>query len=381
MRRMISGFIILLTLLAAPQMVLAGPPVVSAPEAKPAVQVPVLTTDATTVKADALPVEKPEVTGVRWANHVDAVTGVNRLRLVLEVSQPVKAEAVVLGSPTPKLVITLKGTSVGKLEEGLAFDGNIAEQASAYLTSSGDTRMVVDVPLMLEEADYRIFTLPADAKTKRAFRVVVDINRKTPVFQYKFSPGLRNKVVVLDPGHGGTDPGAVGLNKTQEKTITLAVALQAKTLLEKSGAKVVMTRQDDRDVFGPSSSASDELKARTTIANNIKADAFISVHINAFSGRSAGGTSTYFYQKTPYDAMLAQNLQTSLLRAGGLQDRGVNSANFYVIKRTFMPAALLELAFISNPDEEKLMNTPQWQQRMAQAIVQGLDRFFTQAAK
>ena len=159
------------------------------------------------------------------------------------------------------------------------------------------------------------------------------------------------------------------------------MALQAKTLLEKAGAKVIMTRQDDRDVFGAAASATDELKARTTVANNRKADAFISIHINAFTNRTAGGTSTYFYQKTPYDSMLAQNLQTTLLRAGGLLDRGVHSANFYVVKRTVMPAALLELAFISNPDEEKLMNTPQFHQRMAQGIVQGLDRFFTQAAK
>lgn len=381
MRRMISGIVILLILLAAPHMVFAGPPAVTAPEAKPAVQVPVLKVDPPATNTDALAAEPPIVTGVRWANHVDAVTGINRLRLVLEVSKPIKTEAVVMGSPTPKLVVTLKGTSVGKLEDGLSFDGSIADQVSAYLTSSGDTRMVIDVPLMLEDSDYRIFTLPADAKANRAYRVVVDINRKAPAIEYKFAPGLRNKVIVLDPGHGGTDPGAIGLNKTQEKTITLAVAQQAKILLEKSGAQVVMTRQDDRDVFGPSASASEELNARTTIANDRKADAFISIHINSFRERSAGGTATYFYQKTPYDAMLAQNLQTSLIRAGGLQDRGVNSANFYVVKRTLMPAALLELAFISNPEEEKLMNTPQFQQRMAQAIVQGLDRFFTQAAK
>lgn len=381
MRRMISGIVILLTLLAAPHMVFAGPPSVSAPEAKPAVQVPVLKVDTPAKKPDALAAEVPEVTGVRWANHVDAVTGINRLRLVLEVSKPIKTEAVVMGSPTPKLVVTLKGTAVGKLEDGLGFDGNIAEQASAYLTSAGDTRLLIDVPLMLEDTDYRIFTLQADAKANRPFRVVVDINRKAPTIEYKFTPGLKNKVVVLDPGHGGSDPGAIGLNKTQEKTITLAIAMQTKTLLEKSGARVIMTRQDDRDVFGPSASAADELKARITVANNRKADAFISIHINSFQERSAGGTSTYFYQKTPYDAILAQNLQTSLLRAGGLQDRGVNSANFYVVKRTLMPATLLELAFISNPEEEKLMNTPQFQQRMAQAIVQGLDRFFTQAAK
>lgn len=380
MRRTISGFMLLLALFIAPQAVFAGPPAAQTLEAKPVNKAPVLKMDSPAAKADAM-TGGPEVTGIRWANHVDAATGVSSLRLVIEVSKPVKAEAMVIGSPTPKLVVTLAGTAVGKLAEGLTFDGSIAEQVSAYHTAAGDTRMLVDVPLMLENTDYRMFTLREDAKTKRPFRVVLDINKKVPAVTYKFTSGLKNKVIVLDPGHGGTDPGAIGLNRTQEKTLTLSVALQAKSLLEKAGAKVIMTRQDDRDVFGPSASAVEELKARTTVANNRKADAFISIHINSFTNRTAGGTSTYFYQKTPYDAMLAENLQTSLLGAGGLQNRGVNSANFYVIKQTLMPAALLELAFISNPDEEKLLNTPQFQQRMAQGIVQGLDRFFAQAAK
>jgi N-acetylmuramoyl-L-alanine amidase len=372
---------LLLILLILPQVVLAASPVVKTPEAKPAAKVPVLKVDKPAAGSEAPVATMAEITGVRWATHTDAVSGVNRLRVVIEVSQPVTTETMVVGSPTPKLVVTMKNTKAGKLADGLTLDGRIAEQASAYLTATRDIRMLIDVPLMLEDTDYKVFTLKNDPKTNRPFRVVIDINRKVPSVDYKFTSGLKDKVIVLDPGHGGSDPGAIGLNKTQEKTITLAVALQTKALLEKAGAKVLMTRQDDRDVYGPNATAVDELKARSTVANNAKADVFVSIHINAFQNRSVGGTATYFYQKTPYDSMLAQNIQTSLARASGLQDRGINSANFYVIKRTVMPAVLVELAFISNPDEEKLMNTSQFHQRTAQGIVQGLDRFFTQAAR
>ncbi|MPM76347.1 hypothetical protein SDC9_123345 [bioreactor metagenome] len=82
-----------------------------------------------------------------------------------------------------------------------------------------------------------------------------------------------------------------------------------------------------------------------------------------------------------YDALLAQSIQSSIINTNQLSDRRVNSANFYVIKRSVMPAALIEMAFITNPDEEKLLNSPQFQQKMAQGIYQGLDNFFAQAAR
>lgn len=240
--------------------------------------------------------------------------------------------------------------------------------------------MVIHLPAILEEGDYRVFALPADPKAKRPFRIVVDINKQPAPVEFDFTPGLKGKVIVLDPGHGGSDPGAIGLDKTYEKTVTLAVAQRVAALLEKAGAKVVMTRRDDRDVFGAGATAVEELGARTKVANAIKADLFLSIHANAFGNRAVGGTSTHYYQKSRYDKLLAVNLQESLVAAAGLTDRGIQPANFYVVKRTLMPAALVEMAFISNPDEEKLLNTPKFQQQFAQGIVNGLDQFFSQAA-
>ena len=151
MRRTVSGILLLFAMLLVPHLVFAGPPSVPVPEAKPAAQVPALKVEQPAASVQ-LAAEIPEVTGVRWANHIDAVTGMKRLRLVIEVTKPIKTEAMMVGTPTPKLVITLQGTAAGKLAEGMGLDGSIAEQVSAYM-SGGNTRMLVDVPLMLEDSD------------------------------------------------------------------------------------------------------------------------------------------------------------------------------------------------------------------------------------
>ncbi len=321
-----------------------------------------------------------ELSKVRWANHTEAVSGTAKLRLVMDVSGPVKASGVIINAPTPRLVVTIKGTTPGKDVADLEFDGKVIEKVS-FDVSGQDTKITFDLPLTVEESDYSVFTLPSDAKAKKPFRVVVDINKPMPLPNFSFTAGLKNKVIAIDPGHGGSDPGAIGPSRYQEKMVTLAVAKNVKELLEKAGARVIMTRQDDRDVFGPKATDVEELKARSTAANSRKADIFVSIHADSFTDRSAGGTTTYYYPKTLYDAMLASALQTNLIEAGELQDRRTRSANFYVIKRTQMPAALVELAFISNPREEKLLTSPEFQQKMSLGIVRGLERFFDQAAK
>ncbi|KYZ75231.1 hypothetical protein AXX12_13785 [Anaerosporomusa subterranea] len=327
-------------------------------------------------------VQGPQLLQMRSYTHVDAVTGASKIRMVLDSSVPVVASASLSSTPLPRLLVDVKGAAPGKIDREYEFDSKIIDRAAIIPGPGGaGSRLIVDLPLMLESGDYKLFTLPADPKADKPFRVVLDIDKKLPPVQFTFTPGLANKVIVIDPGHGGSDPGAIGLGGLQEKTANLAVAMQTKALLQKAGAKVLLTRETDIDVYGPDASDVEELKSRTTIANNQKADVFISIHSNSSVNRDVSGTSTYFYQKTPYDVMLAQSIQQSLLQAGGLADRRVNSANFYVIKRTMMPAALIELAFLSNKNDEKLLGSPQFQQQMAQGIVRGLDKFFAQASK
>lgn len=327
-------------------------------------------------------VQGPELLQMRSYTHIDAVTGASKLRMVLDSTVPVESSAIVSSSPLPRLIVDIKGAVPGKIEKEYDFDGKIAERAVIVAGSGAkDSRVVIDLPLMIESDDYKVFTLPGDPKADKPYRVVIDINKKLPAMSIKYSAGFANKVIVIDPGHGGSDPGAIGASGLKEKTITLAVAQQTKALLQKAGAKVIMTRETDVDVYGPDASDVEELKSRTTVANNNKADVFVSIHINSSVSKEVGGTSTFYYQKTPYDAMLAQVMQKSLLQASGLDDRRANATNFYVNRRTLMPSVLVELAFISNKNEEKLLASPQFQQQMAQGIVHGLEKFFEQASK
>lgn len=227
-------------------------------------------------------------------------------------------------------------------------------------------------------------------------------------------PFNRNvQVIVLDPGHGGKDPGAVGkVQKAQEKEVNLGVALKLKQLLENEmGITVLMTRSDDRFV---------SLGERTRYANDHKADLFVSIHTNSSKDSKAKGTETYYLStavtsdaravealenqvvelyeggvsaKAKYDDLgfilsdlsqtehlessndLAGNIQMNLIAGSGRYDRGVKQANFYVLRGAFMPAVLIELGFISNPEEEKLLTNPDYQQRLARTIFEGIKRF------
>lgn len=238
-----------------------------------------------------------------------------------------------------------------------------------------------------------------------------DVEYKSNQLQIKRPRDRSVKVIVLDPGHGGKDPGAVGKGKTREKDINLAVCLKLKTMLEKElGLTVLMTRDDDRFI---------SLGGRTKFANDNRADLFVSVHTNASNNRSARGLETYYLStaltsdaravealendvveeyegkdaRKKYDDLafilsdlsqtehlensnnLAIQVQQNLVAGTKAGDRGVKQANFYVLKGAFMPAVLIELGFISNPDEEKLLANDQYQDRLARTIFEGIKRF------
>lgn len=194
--------------------------------------------------------------------------------------------------------------------------------------------------------------------------------------KFRTSGGLKNKIITLDAGHGGSDPGAIGAKGTKEKTITLAITLKVQELLKKKGAKVYMTRTKDVDVYGPNASDKDELQARVNVAEKYNSDLFLSLHINSSVNKSVGGFSTYYYPKTNHDLRIAQAVQKQLTDNFGVDDLGVRQANFYVVKRCSMPAALLEMCFISNPKEETLMQSNWFQKKTASMIVAGIEKYF-----
>lgn len=194
--------------------------------------------------------------------------------------------------------------------------------------------------------------------------------------KFRTGGGIKDKIITLDPGHGGSDPGAIGASGLKEKQITLEISMRVKELLEKEGAKVYMTRTTDKDVYAPNASDRAELQARVNVAEKHNSDLFLSLHINSSVNKSVGGFSSYYYPKTDNDLKIAKAIQDKFAKNFGVDNLGVRQANFYVVKRCSMPATLLEMCFISNPKEEKLMKSKWFQKKTARLIVEGVKNYF-----
>ena len=191
--------------------------------------------------------------------------------------------------------------------------------------------------------------------------------------------GLAGHSITIDAGHGGNDSGAIGPTGVTEKSVTLRVALALQKILASEGATVYMTRTTDTEVSPKGADASDieELQARCDVANQHDSDIFISIHMDSFTNGAAKGTTGYYYalgSKKSRD--LADKVRAGVIDQIGTSSRGTQSCNFYVVKHTDMPATLVEVAFISNPTEEKLMNSEDGVQKAAQGIADGIADFF-----
>lgn len=200
------------------------------------------------------------------------------------------------------------------------------------------------------------------------------LDRPAPKIDEPESNRLLGKVICLDPGHGGDDSGAIGPSGTLEKDNTLAISLLLRDILENNGATVVMTRDTDRNVSG-FSSASEELKARVEIAADANADVFISIHNDSFTSNNTMGTTTFHYGDAD-SAKLAALIQKNLVAELGTKDRSSRFASFYVIRYTKMTAVLVEVAFISNPEEEVLLSSIDGRTKIAESIFQGIANFY-----
>ena len=175
------------------------------------------------------------------------------------------------------------------------------------------------------------------------------------------------KKICIDPGHGGRDPGAVSGN-VKEKDINLAIAQKLQLLLYNKGYNVIMTREKDIDI---------SLYQRANIANNFKADIFVSIHNNAFNNELAQGTETLCFSGSLQGEKLANLVQTELVKRLKRPDRGIKSRpDLVVLRYTTMPAILVECAFLTNPVERKLLKNNSFQLLAAEGIAEGIDRYF-----
>lgn len=170
--------------------------------------------------------------------------------------------------------------------------------------------------------------------------------------------------VVLDAGHGGNDSGAVG-STSYEKNLALDVAVKVKNKLVDAGVDTILTRNGDYFV---------ELAARAAIANEQNADVFVSIHLNSAS-ESATGTEVWTYPGESKDERLGRDILDHLIAATGFRNRGIKYEKFAVLRLTKMPAALVELGFISNPAEEEIMKTWEYQEKASTAIAEGIGQF------
>jgi N-acetylmuramoyl-L-alanine amidase len=217
------------------------------------------------------------------------------------------------------------------------------------------------------------------------------------------------RTIVIDPGHGGREIGAVGPSGLTEKELTLDIATRlGNMIVQRLGLDVRLTRDSDIDK---------ELEERTAFANNLKADVFISIHANSYRGRGVRGAETFFLSDRATDdaarrvaaiendalelqgpasgddglqmllwdmaqtahlqesAVLAEMIQANLNSLGGTTDRGIKQAPFRVLKGANMPAVLVEVGFLSNPDEERMLADPAYRQRIAEVLFSSLSEY------
>lgn len=188
------------------------------------------------------------------------------------------------------------------------------------------------------------------------------------VLKHQRKQSLEGYNIVVDPGHGGADPGAVGIHGNLEKNIVMGAVEEIVSILQESGANVILTRNSDYFVSLPN---------RVHISNSYNTHAFISLHFNAYPIMDINGVETHYYSGTENYA-LASALQSSLEQNTPLASRGIKQSDFYVLRENNAPSALLELGFITNPSDLATIKTKEYQNNIAKSIVDGLNLYLKQ---
>ncbi len=341
-----------------------------------------------------------QVTALRWTSRNDGNPPF--VRIAMDLSKAIHAEAAI-DDAGKNFEVVLKKTSMGSVASQYDMDPRAIDFATLS-EKDGDTYLDVALSKPQKIDDIRVFALRPDAKMKKPHRLVVDIPvigakqtytkkassaaSSSPASSYKkqsynvssdAKSVLKGKIICIDPGHGGTDVGAIGHiggKDVYEKNITLSIALPLRDMLTSAGAKVVMTRDTDKDVYGPWADADPELQARCDIANEAHADAFVSIHIDSFSNSSVDGTTAYYNAKSSKDLLLAQMMHQATMNSLSIPDRGVKSNDFYVNVYTTMPSVLMEMGFITNDHRVKMLTSSWGPRGIAQSLFNGLVNYF-----
>ncbi|SHJ58621.1 N-acetylmuramoyl-L-alanine amidase [Malonomonas rubra DSM 5091] len=358
-------------------------------------------------------------------------SGPEYTRVVFDLSAPVSAEPNMLKGDNPRIYFDLLYTDMApQLQQNLPILNGLVKRVRTSRYDEQRTRVVLDLNRQAEykfahlEDPYRfvvdVLGAPSRAgvqqpepggasPTDDSIAGILDTVPDQPVLhvpQQRKDQGI--KLIVVDAGHGGRDPGAVGPNKVLEKNVTLGMAKElARQLRQRLGVKVLLTRSDDRFI---------ELRDRTAYANKVGADLFISLHANAAKSRKAYGLETYFLNLSKNDqaaevaarengtslqdvsnleailfdlmanakinesSRLAAEVQQAMVAGlrphySRIKDLGVRQGPFHVLLGATMPSVLVEAAFISNTREEKRLTSKAYQKRVADAIVKGVKNY------
>lgn len=363
----------------------------------------------------------PTPLGLTTIQNLRAASSPEVTRLVLDL------DAKALPSKHPKLqaeglTIEIPNTTLSPFAKAKLTTGKIADLF--VITQSTERSVEISLPTGSFQS-YKLFTLanphrlvidvvtPGEPLTTPPVESPSDLGRPLPTPPQPAQPRAKSfKTIVIDPGHGGKDPGARGRQGTEEKDITLKVALKLRDLLSKqSGIRVLMTRERDEFV---------ELEDRAKFANGQQADLFVSIHVNSHPQRSVKGIEIYHFGEakdqralevaarengTPLnstgvgweylvaDLLTSKKIEESLELAWiakeamvtslndhyDLVDHGVKTAPFYVLRFTSMPSILAEIAYISNSAEEDLLRNGRFTTRVAEALMEGVNTFLASA--
>ena len=178
------------------------------------------------------------------------------------------------------------------------------------------------------------------------------------------------KTIVIDAGHGGSDPGKIGINQVLEKDINLQIAKKVKMLLEEKDFQVIMTREND-EMQG------DGLSDRVSLINGAKAEFAVSIHQNSYSDPSVSGAQVFYYTGSEEGKRIAQNIQESFWEIEENKKREIKENNsYYLLKHVDVPIVIAECGFLSNPTEADKLVTEEYQELVSKAIVKGIEACF-----
>ena len=208
--------------------------------------------------------------------------------------------------------------------------------------------------------------------------------KKNKVKETIYSP-LMNKVILIDPGHGGFDPGAIGTIKNEDK-INLEIALRLRRLIEQSGGIVLLTREDDNGLNETEDTSirnkkNEDMRSRRIMIEETEPEVFISIHVNSFPQSKYYGAQTFYKSKSDESKLLAKLIQEEFRKVLDKNNKRKpqSRSNVYLVKKAQEVSILIEVGFISNPNEEKLLNEEKYQEKVAWSIYLGLLKYFKYA--